>query len=72
MKIPETKSNDSCDGLNWLRLDLPTVTAANAPVEHPTPGPALAFRHSLTLSRSVSEAEWEQRRSLMNPERFSL
>jgi hypothetical protein len=58
--------------IDWLDLDLPTVTADTAPIDHPPPPEILAFRHSLELSRAVSDAAWERRREGMNTEIFVL
>ena len=72
MKQPANKSTAPSIPTDWWDLALPKVTPENAPVEHPAPSPALAHRHSLELLRSVPEATWEMRRSMMNARRFSI
>ena len=72
MKKHDGRSKRVSGDPDGLILDLPEVTEAQAPEEHPAPGPALAQAHAHLLLRSVSPEQWAQRDRLMNPDRFVL
>ena len=72
MKKPKPKSSVTSKNSDWLELNLPEVTSENAPVDHPEPSSLLAFSHARALLRSLPDDFWEDRRQLMNSERFVL
>jgi len=70
MTVSEKKSKTNCP--DWLDLHLPEVLPDDTPVRHAQPSSLRIYAHSLTLLRSVPKSAWEQRRSRMNPNRFTL
>jgi hypothetical protein len=66
------KSSTNSPETDWLDLDLPEVTGENSPLDHPEPSSLLIHEHSVILAAAASDEVWEERRRLMNPERFDL
>jgi hypothetical protein len=72
MPMNHSEKRSKKSSIEWLVLDLPAVTEAAAPIDHPPPSAALAFRHSLELLHAVSDDAWMRRREAMNPKQFVL